>query len=352
MSANIDAMVREGINAYRAGKIDEARALLLKAVEFDERHEQAWLWLSAVVESPEDRQTCLENVLTINPHNENARQGLRKLAQQADNPGFSHATAAPRDSSGAPTITQLQDDDIFAEVSFTDPAPPAAPPAPAASASADEEIPADFDWAAPETSSASSYRPVNEPTPDELDDWVAGLNIGAGGQADDDFPPENKVFIDAPFIADLVGDDEGIFGIEDDSSLRPSTSTRPTPSVERSPGPFDIDDDDDVADPFSGIQKPAPAPVASAAPILSPVEEDDDLDVFDEDMDDFEFDDGESYTAIDPAEYFKSIPAEIQPTRMPGTVERYPLLLIVLLLLLVVLNAGAVYLLYITLSTP
>ena len=46
MSTNVDAMVREGINAYKAGNHDEARTLLLKATELDQYNEQAWLWLS------------------------------------------------------------------------------------------------------------------------------------------------------------------------------------------------------------------------------------------------------------------------------------------------------------------
>jgi hypothetical protein len=59
MPANVDGMVREGISAYRAGRKDEARALLLRAVEIDQYNEQAWLWLSAVVESVEEQHTCL-----------------------------------------------------------------------------------------------------------------------------------------------------------------------------------------------------------------------------------------------------------------------------------------------------
>ena len=55
MTANIDALVREGISAFKAGRRDEARAFLMKAVEIDQYNEQAWLWLSAVVDSVEDR---------------------------------------------------------------------------------------------------------------------------------------------------------------------------------------------------------------------------------------------------------------------------------------------------------
>lgn len=41
MSANVDAMVREGVNAYKSGRKDEARSLLLKASELDPYNEQA-----------------------------------------------------------------------------------------------------------------------------------------------------------------------------------------------------------------------------------------------------------------------------------------------------------------------
>ena len=34
------------------------------------------MWLSGVVEEPEEQQICLENVLVINPQNDKARRGL------------------------------------------------------------------------------------------------------------------------------------------------------------------------------------------------------------------------------------------------------------------------------------
>src|SRR6185369_15363450 len=86
MPANVDGMVREGISAYRAGRKDEARALLLRAVEIDQFNEQAWLWLSAVVESVDEQRTCLENVLTINPGNDRAKQGMQMLTQKSAPP--------------------------------------------------------------------------------------------------------------------------------------------------------------------------------------------------------------------------------------------------------------------------
>src|SRR6266498_1308450 len=69
-------LLQQGIAAARAGNRAEARALLTRAIEADERNEQAWLWLSGVVDDPNDMRTCLHNVLELNPNNTKARQGL------------------------------------------------------------------------------------------------------------------------------------------------------------------------------------------------------------------------------------------------------------------------------------
>ncbi|HWQ15417.1 MAG TPA: tetratricopeptide repeat protein [Roseiflexaceae bacterium] len=75
----MDDQLLRGIAAARGGRRAEARAILLRVVERDERNEQAWLWLSGVMDDPEEVRTCLENVLELNPRNERARQGLEWL---------------------------------------------------------------------------------------------------------------------------------------------------------------------------------------------------------------------------------------------------------------------------------
>jgi tetratricopeptide (TPR) repeat protein len=74
-----DSLVRQGIAALKAGQKQRARDLLTQAVELNERHEQAWLWLSAAVDKLDEREICLENVLTINPDNSRARRGLETV---------------------------------------------------------------------------------------------------------------------------------------------------------------------------------------------------------------------------------------------------------------------------------
>src|SRR3954469_4462774 len=75
-------LLQQGIAAARAGKREESRTLLMRVVEADERNEQAWLWLAGVVDGPEDVRTCLQNVLDLNPANQQAQQGLAWVESQ------------------------------------------------------------------------------------------------------------------------------------------------------------------------------------------------------------------------------------------------------------------------------
>src|SRR5215217_274429 len=76
-----DNLLEQGISAALTGRREEARALLTQVVEADDCNEQAWLWLSGLVEAPEDMRTCLENVLHLNPDNVKAQQGLAWVEQ-------------------------------------------------------------------------------------------------------------------------------------------------------------------------------------------------------------------------------------------------------------------------------
>ena len=84
MAAEIQEVLDEGIALLRAGNRDEARQKLMQVIKADERNESAWLYLSEAVDSDEDRQICLENVLTINPANERAERELTALQEKAE----------------------------------------------------------------------------------------------------------------------------------------------------------------------------------------------------------------------------------------------------------------------------
>jgi tetratricopeptide (TPR) repeat protein len=72
-------IVQRAIQSARAGRRTEARDLLLDVVESDPQNETAWMWLSGLVDSLEDRIIACENVLTINPANEKVRAYLAQL---------------------------------------------------------------------------------------------------------------------------------------------------------------------------------------------------------------------------------------------------------------------------------
>ncbi len=75
-------VLQRAIQAARAGRKVEARDLLIELVEIEPRNEMAWMWLSGLVDSPEDQIIACENVLTINPANEKVRAHLAGLRRQ------------------------------------------------------------------------------------------------------------------------------------------------------------------------------------------------------------------------------------------------------------------------------
>jgi tetratricopeptide (TPR) repeat protein len=79
---NSSEVLRRAIQAARAGQRVEARDLLIELVEVEPRNEMAWMWLSGLVDSPEDQIIACENVLTINPANEKVRAHLAGLRRQ------------------------------------------------------------------------------------------------------------------------------------------------------------------------------------------------------------------------------------------------------------------------------
>lgn len=81
----IEQLLAQGIQAAREKRREQARQYLLQVIERDQWNEQAWLWLSGVVDDPRDMQVALANALTINPANEQARQGLDMLRKRHGN---------------------------------------------------------------------------------------------------------------------------------------------------------------------------------------------------------------------------------------------------------------------------
>ena len=66
--------LKEGIAAAQSGDRAQARTLLMKVTEAEPKNENAWLWLASISEYPEELLVFLNNVLSINPQNERAKE--------------------------------------------------------------------------------------------------------------------------------------------------------------------------------------------------------------------------------------------------------------------------------------
>lgn len=286
MSANVEAMVRAGVKAYRAGNKSEARTLLQRALEIDEYNEQAWLWLSAVVETPEEQQTCLENVLVINPGNERARDGLKSLGidpdliNTADSQSDSSASSPFTDTSFADT-----DDAPFAEDQYVMP-----------------------------TSSSSAQFMGQEPTAADYDEWLEDLNLSPGGTQ----PAYSAdVFGDNPFQED----DYSQF-VEDEPE-EDNYSEALAAQINRAAAPMSYDFDEPAVEEEDEFD----------------TELDDDADIASEPVyDPYAVTD---YNDADPDDYFRQIPEYITATRLPGTDETIPRPMLIGIIVLAVMNIGA-----------
>jgi tetratricopeptide (TPR) repeat protein len=92
--------MHESAAAIEAGAPERARELLMRVVERDEADVDAWWRLSQVVESPDDRELCLENVLTLDPGHTEAREMLAYAQREGVT-----ADVPPEESLGIPTLT-------------------------------------------------------------------------------------------------------------------------------------------------------------------------------------------------------------------------------------------------------
>lgn len=73
--------LQQAITLLRSGDKQNGGRILAEILKADPQNELAWLWMSGVVATGEQREHCLQQVLRVNPHNQIAREGLVKLQQ-------------------------------------------------------------------------------------------------------------------------------------------------------------------------------------------------------------------------------------------------------------------------------
>lgn len=87
--SELNKLLTAGVNAAKNRDNVTARELLQQVIEKEQYNEQAWFWLASVVETDEERRTCLGNVVLINPANKKAQELLDQLEVKATGSGSS-----------------------------------------------------------------------------------------------------------------------------------------------------------------------------------------------------------------------------------------------------------------------
>jgi hypothetical protein len=289
--ANVEAIVQEGITAIKAGRKDDARRILVRATELDEHNEQAWLWLSACVDTPEEQQICLENVLSINPANQKAQRGLEAIKSQLG----SSAPPAPQPAAGSGPFGDY-DSNPFAGTGFdsnpyagssNDPAIGAgwgAFDGADAGSPAESSPPTSVEWGSGGSAVQGSGRNAPQPSAEEYDSWVDSLQLGSstpaadapassGYDADSSFNPLGGPFSESasgfeasadPFDSDFGS---GPFGSPAGSGPFEGAGDASAPAS----GPFGASRYDDSGDPFASNVFSSPAqPKDKAEPFSTP----------------------------------------------------------------------------------
>lgn len=81
-----DLSLERAIQALRAGDRETGRALLHELTQAEPLRPEGWLWLAAAQDDPIQKRVCLQQVLALDPGNQQAAAGLRALEQQTGSP--------------------------------------------------------------------------------------------------------------------------------------------------------------------------------------------------------------------------------------------------------------------------
>ena len=71
--------LEQAVAHIQAGELEEGKHILARILKQNPRDETAWLWLALCVTDTEQEKYCFDRILKINPQNQYAIEGLRRL---------------------------------------------------------------------------------------------------------------------------------------------------------------------------------------------------------------------------------------------------------------------------------
>jgi hypothetical protein len=102
MSAEVS--LEQAIQSLRAGDHETARTILRQLAHTESPSPDVWLWLAAASDDPEQKRTCLEQVLSLNPDDQRAQAALRALEKSTAT--VPQPTTTPAATASTTSITQ------------------------------------------------------------------------------------------------------------------------------------------------------------------------------------------------------------------------------------------------------
>jgi tetratricopeptide (TPR) repeat protein len=74
--------LQQGINAAKAGRMQEALEFLKDAIIEEPQNAEVWVWIAAIIDDMDKQAIFLEKALEIDPHNIPAQRGLAYIEQR------------------------------------------------------------------------------------------------------------------------------------------------------------------------------------------------------------------------------------------------------------------------------
>ena len=81
---DVRSLLKQGIDSARAGEKDKARAILHQVVAEDPDNLAAWLWLSDLAETPQERLTALDNALKLDSNQPQIQKRLEEAMNEVN----------------------------------------------------------------------------------------------------------------------------------------------------------------------------------------------------------------------------------------------------------------------------
>lgn len=75
----MQTLLEQAVAYIKTGNTEDGKQLLIEVLKQNPKDENAWLWMSKCVTSISEKKECFQRVLQINPNNQFAIKGLRRL---------------------------------------------------------------------------------------------------------------------------------------------------------------------------------------------------------------------------------------------------------------------------------